>query len=217
MNSENLSDKEKTILQGRIYPAIQACVSNRYKIILGLFVYYGFVLNTEVVLESPIRNGISCFVSVIFTGFVIHNLGNYWLNLRERETYEHEEKHTLPTLEFIFAGIALILIWGPLFFLLVSFSDQFSLNTQTNPLMHIIKWMQIASVILALAGTYMLAFGLRVREGISKEIWNQIKTEAERIGAYQPSDVWQRKNLIYAGLALITIAAILQSWLILAF
>ncbi len=212
--SKELSNKDQTILQGRIYPAIQACVNNRYKIILGLFVYYGFVLNTKVVLESPIRNGISWIVSGIFTALIFHNLHNYWSNLRERETYEHE-KNTLPTPEFIFTGIALFLIWGAHFFLLPSFSDQSSLNTQRNPLMHIIKWMQIASVILALAGTYILAFGLRVREGISKEIWEQIKTEAERIGAYQPSEVRQRKNLIYVGLALITIAAILQSWLIL--
>jgi len=47
MCNDELTQKDKVILDGRVYPAIQACVSNRYKIVLGIFAYYSFIFTSE--------------------------------------------------------------------------------------------------------------------------------------------------------------------------
>ena len=36
--------KKRTILSGRIYPTIQNCVNNRYKIVAGYIAVLGFLL-----------------------------------------------------------------------------------------------------------------------------------------------------------------------------
>ena len=77
------------------------------------------------------------------------------------------------------------------------------------------KSLQAIPIILALAGTFMLAFGLKVRPGISNEM--RKKLEIEKEGLISPSDVKQRTGLMCWGLALISIAAALQLWNILFF
>lgn len=54
MSEENkkISESEKTILTGRIYPAIQSCVNNRYKIIVGYFAVIGFILSARRLSEN---------------------------------------------------------------------------------------------------------------------------------------------------------------------
>jgi hypothetical protein len=72
MNNQ-ISDKDKLILTGRIYPAIQSCVSNRYKIIVGYFAIVGIVFFDSEKLKVFVESGGSLFVAIIFTAFVIHN------------------------------------------------------------------------------------------------------------------------------------------------
>jgi hypothetical protein len=113
-----MTDQE--ILQGRIYPAIQSCINNRYKIILGLFVYYGYVLSHREVLCTLREHGGNFICSLILTGFVIHNLVNYWGNRDDQ--MKREPKHGVkkywewPWIEITFSIIAFALIWGIYFF-----------------------------------------------------------------------------------------------------
>jgi len=115
MSNENLSDKNKMILTGRIYPAIQSCVNNRYKIVLGIFAYYGFIFTSKL---STITCKVNFFTSIIFTLFAGHNLWNYWANARDQKKYENGGQldvkllEVRPDAEIIFAIIVFSLIWG---------------------------------------------------------------------------------------------------------
>ena len=77
------------------------------------------------------------------------------------------------------------------------------------------KSLQAISIMLALIGTFMLGFGLKVRSGITSELRKKLKIEEQ--GLIAPSDVRQCTALIVCGLALISIAAFLQLWTILCF
>ncbi len=79
-----MDDNEKTRLTGRIYPTIQSCVNNRYKIIVGYFAVVGFLLVKVDVLKLFIKSGALVFLSIIFTLFVVHNSVNYWRNAKEQ-------------------------------------------------------------------------------------------------------------------------------------
>ena len=71
---------------------------------------------------------------------------------------------------------------------------------------------KLVSISSALIGTFMLAFGLKVKSGISKSLRKELGNKQDLIA---PSDVRQRTILIALGLALITIAAGIQLWLVL--
>lgn len=73
------------------------------------------------------------------------------------------------------------------------------------------KWMQAVTVILALVGTYFLAFGLRVRGSVSNDLRRESKIPENLI---DPSSVRPRNGLIVLGLGLITLAAGIQIWII---
>jgi len=75
------------------------------------------------------------------------------------------------------------------------------------------KLIQALSIVAALAGTFLLAFGLKVRPGISDDLRKQLRIEEK--GLVSPSDVQQRWGFVVWGLVLVTIAALLQLWLIL--
>ena len=79
----------------------------------------------------------------------------------------------------------------------------------------IYKSLQIASIILGVIGTYMLVFGLHVKEGISRELSKDLNIDKSDLIA--PADVRQRTVLIIYGLLFITISAILQLLSILCF
>ena len=74
--------------------------------------------------------------------------------------------------------------------------------------MNKITMIQLSSIILGLIGTFLLAFGLRVREGISSDLRRELKIEEK--GLIAPSDVRQRIGLFYGGLLLLTVSAVLQ-------
>jgi len=42
---EKLSDRNKTILNGAIYPAIHSCVSNRYRIVVAIALFYSVIFS----------------------------------------------------------------------------------------------------------------------------------------------------------------------------
>ena len=105
-----MEDRDKTILTGRIYPAIQSCVNNRYKIIVGYFLIVGFFLINKNELKEVIDSG-AFYLAGIFTIFVIHNFFNYLLNAREQWKLEDTAK-TFPILETVSSIAMLILIWG---------------------------------------------------------------------------------------------------------
>ena len=79
----------------------------------------------------------------------------------------------------------------------------------------IYKSLQIASIILGVIGTYMLVFGLHVKEGISRELRKDLYIDKSDLIA--PADVRQRTVLIIYGLLFVTISAILQLLSILCF
>ena len=122
MCNGELTQKDKVILNGRVYPAIQACVSNRYKIVLGIFAYYSFIFTSENFYKKFECSNINFYVSIIFTLFIFHNLVNYWLN--NKEELEIETKREIkwtdfkkwPRMEIGFAIVTLVLIWGGYFF-----------------------------------------------------------------------------------------------------
>jgi hypothetical protein len=74
------------------------------------------------------------------------------------------------------------------------------------------KLLQIASIISVLAGTWFLAFGLRVRSGIDSGLKKEL--DVEKKGLISPTDVSQRPALFWIGLALITFGALLEFFLI---
>ena len=117
-----LSATETMILTGRIYPAIQSCVRNRYYIILGIFAYYGFILTADKFWSKISHQNldavtINLFVSIIFTFFVFHNLINYWSNGEEEYKLEGKKDKIFPDMELLFSITALSLIWGAQFIL----------------------------------------------------------------------------------------------------
>jgi len=122
MDNDKLTQKNKVILNGRVYPAIQACVSNRYKIVLGIFAYYSFIFTSGDFCKKFECSNINIYVSIIFTFFVLHNLVNYWLNNSEELKIETNSEikridfKEWPWMEISFAVTASLLIWGGYFF-----------------------------------------------------------------------------------------------------
>lgn len=75
------------------------------------------------------------------------------------------------------------------------------------------KFVQAISIVAALTGTFLLAFGLKVRPGISDDLRKELRIEEK--GLVSPSDIQQRWGFVVWGLIFVTIAALLQLWLIL--
>ena len=77
----------------------------------------------------------------------------------------------------------------------------------------IYKSLQAISIILALAGTFMLAFALKIRTGISNELRKELEIDKQNL--ISPTDVRLSRWLFICGLILISVAAGLQLWRIL--
>ena len=69
--------------------------------------------------------------------------------------------------------------------------------------------LQIASLALGLVGTWLLAFGLKVRPGISRDLRKELGLDETDLIA--PSDVRTRPGLFWGGLLLLTLAGTLQA------
>ncbi len=68
--------------------------------------------------------------------------------------------------------------------------------------------LQIVTIILALAGAYLLAFGLKVEKQYSDDVVKDL--EPKKKGLLIITEVTQREALIAWGLGLLTLASILQ-------
>jgi hypothetical protein len=68
--------------------------------------------------------------------------------------------------------------------------------------------LQIVTIILALAGAYLLAFGLKVKKQYSDDVVKDL--ELKKKGLLIITEVTQREALIAWGLGLLTLASILQ-------
>ncbi len=73
------------------------------------------------------------------------------------------------------------------------------------------KSLQITAIIIALAGTYVLAFGLKVKSGIDPKYEKELRLDNKTIA---PSQCNQKGGFVFWGLFLISISAILQIILI---
>ena len=73
------------------------------------------------------------------------------------------------------------------------------------------KIAQTASVIFALVGTFLLAFGLKVRPSISEDVKRDLHLNNNKI---DPSGINQRTSLVWWGLILISLAAATELYFI---
>ena len=71
------------------------------------------------------------------------------------------------------------------------------------------KLIGIASIVLTLIGTWFLALGLRIREGMNPKFRKNLRLKDDTI---VPSDVSQHRFLFRIGLGLITLGALLEIW-----
>ena len=76
------------------------------------------------------------------------------------------------------------------------------------------KVILLISIVFTLIGTIMVAFGYKVKEGISRELRKQLKLDQKDL--IVPSDIQQRPWLFYGGLVLILLATLSQVLLIAA-
>ena len=93
-NSKIRAKLNEIVLRGRIYPAIQSCVQNRYLILVAVFTYYAFIVNSVDFrgLDLTIKFIVNLIVSIIFVGAVWHNLLNYVYNNIEERKLEGRKK-----------------------------------------------------------------------------------------------------------------------------
>jgi hypothetical protein len=86
-----MTQNEKMILQGRIYPALQSCVHYRYLILAGYMVSWGFFYKNIKAIELL---GAEIFTSlwiILWTAIAFHNLKNYYDNAKEGCLLERRE------------------------------------------------------------------------------------------------------------------------------
>lgn len=75
-------------------------------------------------------------------------------------------------------------------------------------------WSNVFSIIIGLIGAYCLAFSLKIKAQYSKELIRELKIDEE---AYTiPTRVSQREDLFWLGFALITVAALIQIFLLIS-
>ncbi len=113
---ENLTETEKTILTGRIYPTIKECINNRYKIILSFFAYYAFMLQNNAVFVFVKEKNLNFWISLLFGFFIIHNFLNYFLNAKDQLEIEQKQITYCKivksiVMEILFSTFSIIAVW----------------------------------------------------------------------------------------------------------
>jgi hypothetical protein len=117
-----ITNKDK--LENRTYPAIKACVANRYKIVTGIFAVYAFIASSLNTNKEIINQNVSLFAAWVFTFFVLHNALNYSFNACEQFDLEGNQVSCCKRfwlifrVEWLFAIAMLLLIWLGYFFIL---------------------------------------------------------------------------------------------------
>ena len=110
-NNDSTPETNRVILTGRIYPAIQKCVGNRYKILVGYFGVFGYLLSSKSTLETFSSSGALLLLTIVFTAFTLHNSVNYWINASEQSKFENKDTSN-PAMEVAALIVILGLIWG---------------------------------------------------------------------------------------------------------
>ena len=91
-----MNEDEKTILCGRIYPALQSCVRYRYLILAGYLVAFAYIRNNIDLLKTFGDKRIFFILWVLFwLAILAHNLRNYYQNAKAE--YEIERSGDFKT------------------------------------------------------------------------------------------------------------------------
>ena len=89
LNEKKISDDNKIILEGRIYPAIQACVRIRYLILGGLLGYFSFFFTNSEFRTMISTNGwLLWIITIGFISLILLNSYNYFKNAKEQKEKE---------------------------------------------------------------------------------------------------------------------------------
>lgn len=117
----DFSGNDLEILKGRVWPAIQSCVSNRYKILLSFFAFYSFIMKSTIISISD-RHDIQRYTSILFVIITFLNSYNYTQNSREQwrivqphEQYGWREWVKTNDVEIVFFMIMMDLVGGAYF------------------------------------------------------------------------------------------------------
>lgn len=114
--NRRISEDDEIILKGRVYPAIQSCVGNRYKIVLGIFAFYAFILNSGQGIVSQNIQYLKIFGTIVFAFFIIHNMCNYMKNTKEQisleKSWKDKTSHQDNLDESVFSGSSLEIIFS---------------------------------------------------------------------------------------------------------
>ena len=118
MNDSQFTEKDRIILEGRIYPGILSCVNNRWRIFIGIFAYYSFQFTPYFSDKNGRISELNLLISFLFTGFILHNLFNYAANLKIERLLE--EKRNInwwvalweSYMEWSFSILSIIIVWS---------------------------------------------------------------------------------------------------------
>jgi hypothetical protein len=109
-----MTGNEKVVLQGRIYPAIQSCVSYRYLILTGNLISFVYVWKNPCLLDAF---GSVCCIRMFFPLWVFfwsavltHNLLNYWGNAKEECEMERRPFHGFRSCEMEWAFLIICVL-----------------------------------------------------------------------------------------------------------
>jgi len=119
VNQEN-QIKNEIILTGRIYPAIQNCVHNRYKIIAGYIAIIGFIVVADGILDAIGNARALWILPTAFSVFVVLNSCNYYYNTRDQIELEDISGNSVLFecwIDIAFSIVMLVFIWLLYYFL----------------------------------------------------------------------------------------------------
>jgi hypothetical protein len=120
--NQKFDDMSKDILSGRIWPAIQSCVGNRYRILLGVFAFYSFIMTSTIQSIRLRFDDIKLYASILFTVMTMLNSYNYfrnsseaWKNENITRTDKLSEWIKRNDIELVFLLVMIALVWGSYF------------------------------------------------------------------------------------------------------
>lgn len=118
-DNSKCNDLNREILKGRIWPAIQSCVGNRYKIVISFFAFYSFIMTSTIQSIRTRFDDIKLYTSIIFTLLTLLNSYNYIRNSAEQRKIEDPHANDSyrkwikrNDVELSFFVIMMALIWG---------------------------------------------------------------------------------------------------------
>ncbi len=113
-----MENDEEIKLKGRIYPGITNSAANRSKLIIGLALYYGFILSEQNIVSGPNKIIYTTIVSILFTALEIHNCINYNKLREEQIKIERSDKNIL-SMETLFLIMFIPIVWVSCFIIIL--------------------------------------------------------------------------------------------------